>query len=89
METLANKNIKILESITNVNSISKNSRINNSIIKIGDSVFEREDAIFYENIEIENNIFRPMLDLKQNEIFLDCINNRKVKSINIKKFDIQ
>jgi len=82
-----NTMIKVLEAITNVNSVSKNSRITGMFLYIGNVVYKRSDGIFFENIKINENNFRPFYDFKTKEIFLDCVNNKKAKNIIIKQFN--
>lgn len=82
----ANTTIEILKAITKVNSISKNSRITGTFLNIGNEVYKREDGIFFDYVKINENNFRPFYNFATKEIFLDCINNNKVKSITIKKF---
>jgi hypothetical protein len=83
----ANTTITILEAVTNVNSISKKSRIENTSLFIGNEVYKREDGIFFENVNIDGKEFRPFYEFKNNQITLDCISSSRVKSITIKKFN--
>lgn len=83
----ANTTITILEAVTNVNSISKKSRIENTSLFIGNEVYKREDGIFFENVNIDGKEFRPFYEFKNNQITLDCISSSRVKSIIIKKFN--
>jgi hypothetical protein len=83
----ANTTITILEAVTNVNSISKKSRIENTSLFIGNEVYKREDGIFFENVNIDGKEFRPFYEFKNNQITLYCISSSRVKSITIKKFN--
>ena len=83
----ANTTITILEAVTNVNSISKKSRIENASLFIGEEIFKREDGVFFENVNIDGKDFRPFYEFKNNQITLDCVSNPRVKSITVKKFN--
>lgn len=93
---ITNKKIQIVEAVTETNSASKSSRITGQVLEIGNAVFERiegfqDDAVFYENIEIEKNkgaFWRPMLYVNKGIIILDNVFNSRAKSIIIRQFNI-
>jgi hypothetical protein len=87
MRTLENKTIKILEAKTEVNTVSNKSRLQNTEITFGTVIFKREDGLFFENIIIENNEWRPFLRFENNNIELQNITNRKAKTITITKYN--
>jgi len=82
-----NRTIKILEAVTNVNSVSKKSRIEGDTLFIGKEVFKREDGIFFKDVIIDGKTFRPFFNFTTKYIYLDCVGNSKVKTITIKKYE--
>jgi hypothetical protein len=87
MKDLQNKTIVILDAKTEVNSNSKKSRFINSEINLGKIVYVREDGVFFENVIIEKNYWRPFLRFENNNIELQNISNSKSKSITITKYN--
>ncbi len=78
--------IKVIEATTNVNGKRNTSFITGFHIMIGEIIGERNDGIFYENIVIENNEYRPFFRLENNTIELQCMTNDKKPSIVITDF---
>jgi hypothetical protein len=80
---LENTMVEVLNATTQVNSMSKSSRITGSKIKIGAIIHKRNDGTFYENIEIEGQQWRPFLRKDTNNIELSNMENIRAKSITI------
>ena len=88
IRNLQNKKVQILDAVTQTNTISKSSRITNSIIDLKSIIHERSDLIFFENIEIDGKPFRPSIYTNES----NCIHlqpmNMRAKDIKIKDFKI-
>jgi hypothetical protein len=87
-QELENKQILIVNAITNVNSECKKSRITNQIISLGPIVFERNDGVFFGPFLLEGKEWRGFYRFSNNVLEIDEFKNTKSKSISIKEFKV-
>ena len=88
MKTLENKTIKILESNTEVFTAKNVSRVNGFTFELKNVIADYGDRIFFNDVVINGESFRPMLYTKQNTFLLDKVSNKKSKSISVNKYEI-
>lgn len=88
MANLENKTIKILESNTEVFTAKNTSRINSFTFDLKNIIADYGDRVFFENVIINGESFRPMLYTKENTFLLENAFKKRSKTIVVKKYEI-
>jgi hypothetical protein len=84
---LANTIILAVEAHTAVNGKSNVSRFTNKEFKLGNVIHERYDGIFFENVNFENNEWRPFLRFETNHIELSNMTKKNACPIIITQYE--
>lgn len=80
-----NREVKVIEAVTHVNSVSKTSKLTGSSIHIGKAIFYRTDGVFYEPIVMAGITYNVFFPKEHNKIEL-LPTGSKNKMITIKQW---
>lgn len=89
MKNLQSKNILIIDAQTNVNSVSKKSRMTGQEFLMGKIIFERNDGMFFDNVTIKGELFRPFFRFASSKLELSPVGNNKKSLITINTLKIK
>jgi hypothetical protein len=87
MKNLANKEITIVDAVTNVNTMSKTSAMTGKTIKLGELFFEREDGNFYNTV-IDGINYQVFHSFATNVFWLNRHDSTRAKTITVKEWVI-
>ena len=84
---LSNSIILITEAVTCINGKTNKSRVTGKEIALGNIIFERNDGLFFENVIIGSEEFRPFFRFENGTFELSPIGDKKKCSITVKNFE--